>query len=111
MYAGDDLHLPPVAVPQSAAINRFHAPHVGGPVLGQWDVGVIGNHAGHARRPKHFLIKLRIRKLVNVTNALQRLPGRRESRRYELKQCFRKIRRDVTVRQGGPESSRMCFQR
>ena len=99
MGAGDGLHLAAVTQAQALAVNILEAGGVGLAVVGNRNVLVFTQRAGHGTGPHRLMLKRGCHVAVNIAQKAQRKVRVGGGRRNELKQGFRVIGGDPRVSQ------------
>ena len=75
--------------------------------LGDGNVLIALDGAGHAGGPQQLIAQVAVNELVQVQQVLQQLPAAGKCRRHQLNQRFGKVRRDVYIRQRRAQVARV----
>ena len=107
MGAGDGLHLAAIAQTQAFAVNILEACRIGLAVVGDRNVFVLTQGAGHGTGPHRLALQSGCHVAVNIAQKAQRKVRVGGGRRDEFEQGFRVIGRDPRVRQLGAQRQRV----
>ena len=84
---------------QAVAVDRLRLAGIGGSELGDGDVVVATDHAGHAGRPQQLVAHVGVDEAVHVGQLVQRRLGARMHAGDEFQLGFAEVHRDVWMRQ------------
>ena len=111
MHPGNHLHHPAVAMTEPDPVEVLHTPGIRVAVLGDRDVPVAGQHAGHAPGPQDLLLQPTVDEGLQIGQILERITDPRQRGCDELDQGLGVIGSDVRVGQCGTERPRVRGQR
>ena len=107
MDAGNGLHHASVTDAEAAPIGGFHHAGIGRTVLGDRNTRVAFDHAGHARCPQDFIVKLAIDKTMRIVEKFKRIREVTKWRGDQFEQGFGVIGGDMRMSQRGAQAGRM----
>ncbi len=99
VHPGDHLHQAAVAVLQPLPVEGLHPADVGAAVLGQPDVLLVADEAGHGQRPDPFITEMVDGVTVDVAKLFHQAVDGVGGRRDELQQALRVVGGDVGMGQ------------